>query len=120
MKKFLAMLLALTMVLSLAACGAKAPEATEAPKTEEPTVAPTEALAPDTYTLNYALSTFPTLWNIHNYETEIDAEIADYITAGFYTFDYNETLDGYKMVPYMAVDFPVDVTADYIGLFGLE
>jgi len=118
MKKFLALLLVLTMVLSLAACGSKTPEATEAP-TEAATVA-TEAPAPDTYTYNLSLSTFPTLWNIHNYETSTDAEIADYITTGFYTFDYNETLDGYAMVPHMAVDFPVDVTADYIGQYGLE
>ena len=37
MKKLIAMLLALVMVLSLAACGASAP-ATEAPKAEEPKV----------------------------------------------------------------------------------
>ena len=36
MKKMLALLLALVMVLSLAACGASAPAATEAPKAEEP------------------------------------------------------------------------------------
>ena len=36
MKKLIAMLLALVMVLSLAACGASAPAATEAPKAEEP------------------------------------------------------------------------------------
>ena len=40
MKKFLAMLLALTMVLSMAACGAKAPEATEAPAAPAATEAP--------------------------------------------------------------------------------
>ena len=36
MKKLIAMLLALVMVLSLAACGASAPAPTEAPKAEEP------------------------------------------------------------------------------------
>ena len=120
MKKFLAMLLALAMVLSMVACGTNN-------ATDETTSAPTETQGtepvvetPATYTYNVALSTFPTLWNIHNYETETDSEIADYITTGFYTFDYNETLDGYKMVPHMAVDFPVDVTADYIGQYGLE
>ena len=118
MKKFLALLLVLTMVLSLAACGNKTTEATEAPvvdATEAPVVE-----APATYTYNYALSTFPTLWNIHNYETSTDAEIVDYLISGFYSFDYNETLDGYKMVPMMATEFPIDVTADYIGQYGLE
>ena len=43
MKKFIALLLALVMVMSLAACGAKetAPAATEAPKAEA--AAPAEA-----------------------------------------------------------------------------
>ena len=118
MKKFLALLLVLTMVLSLAACGNKTPDPTEAPvvdATEAPVVE-----TPATYTYNYALSTFPTLWNIHNYETATDAEIVDYLISGFYSFDYNETLDGYKMVPMMATEFPIDVTADYIGQYGLE
>ena len=118
MKKFLALLLVLTMVLSLAACGNKTPDPTEAPvvdATEAPAVE-----TPATYTYNYALSTFPTLWNIHNYETSTDAEIVDYLISGFYSFDYNETLDGYKMVPMMATEFPIDVTADYIGQYGLE
>ena len=118
MKKFLALLLVLTMVLSLAACGNKTPEATEAPAVEA-TEAPVVE-APATYTYNYALSTFPTLWNIHNYETSTDAEIVDYLISGFYSFDYNETLDGYQMVPMMATEFPIDVTADYIGQYGLE
>ncbi len=53
MKKFLAMLLALSMVLSMAACGAKtdAPAATEAPATEAPVA--TEA-APAVYVDPYA------------------------------------------------------------------
>ena len=44
MKKLIAMLLALAMVLSLAACGSNEPAATEAPATDAPaTEAPTEA-----------------------------------------------------------------------------
>ena len=81
MKKFLAMLLALAMVLSMVACGTNN-------TTDETTSAPTETQGtepvvetPATYTYNVALSTFPTLWNIHNYETSTDAEIADYITV---------------------------------------
>ncbi|MBE5781738.1 MAG: hypothetical protein E7329_00315 [Clostridiales bacterium] len=88
----------------------------EAEKAEADRLATEEALKSlETYTVNYALSTFPTLWNIHDYETATDAEIADWITAGFYSFDYNETFDGYKMVPAVAAEFPVDVTADYVG-----
>ena len=74
----------------------------------------------DTYTYNYALADFPTNWNIHTYETSTDSEIADYIVAGFYTFDYNETYDGYQVVPCMATEEPVDVTDLFYGRFGLE
>ena len=45
MKKLLALLLALVMVLSLAACGSSEPAATEAPATEAPAPAATEAPA---------------------------------------------------------------------------
>ena len=49
MKKLLAMLLALVMVLSLAACGEKSPAPTEAPKVEAPAENPTEAPAEPSY-----------------------------------------------------------------------
>jgi oligopeptide transport system substrate-binding protein len=67
------------------------------------------------YTYNTFLSTFPTVWNNHTYQTATDGEIIGYTEPGFYTFDYNETLDGYKVVPDMATSEPIDVTADYVG-----
>ncbi len=101
--KRLALLVALVMVVSCFAACAKGGKSKDA-----------------TYTYNYALSEFPTNWNYHTYQTATDAEILDYITAGFYTFDYNETMDGYKMVPGMAVGDPVDVTSQYVGKYGIE
>ena len=112
MKKFFALLLALAMVLSLAACGAKAPVETQPVET-------TAAPVPDTYTYNSSLSTFPTNWNPHTSQTAHDSEILDYVVAPFFVFDYNETEDGYALVPGAAADYPEDVTADYIGQFGL-
>ncbi len=67
------------------------------------------------YTYNYASSVFPTNWNPHTYQTATDADILGYTESGFYTFDYNETKDGYKIVPAMAKSEPVDVSADYVG-----
>lgn len=109
MKKFLALLLAAIMVLSLAACDNSNVENTTAPTTEEN----------PTYTYNYAMSEFPSTWNFHTYQTDTDAEILDYISVGFYTFDYNETKDGYALVPEMATKDPVDVTNQYVGKFGI-
>ena len=67
------------------------------------------------YTYNYAMSVFPTNWNPHTYQTATDSEILGYTSDGFYTFDYNDTKDGYEIVPSMAKSLPVDVTADYVG-----
>ena len=46
MKKIIALLLALAMVLSLAACGASEPAATEAPKADAPAAEAPKAEAP--------------------------------------------------------------------------
>ena len=70
---------------------------------------------PDGYTYNTYLSTFPTKWNPHTYETATDSEIIGYTELGFYTFDYNENKDGFVVVPEMATEMPIDVSADYVG-----
>jgi len=72
------------------------------------------------YSYNTAMTTFPTNWNPHTYQTATDSTILDYTTSAFYTFDYNETKDGYKIVPLMATAEPEDVTADYVGQYGLK
>lgn len=133
-KKFFALSMATVMAVSMTGCGDKnaendvptpAPDVTQAPDTTA-TPAPTGSAdvtgTPEaaTYTYNYALADFPTNWNIHRYETAIDAEIVDYIVDGFYTFDYNDTLDGYKLVPAMLSKDVEDVTADYAGQYGIE
>ena len=113
MKKLLSLVLAVVMVLGLVACGGgNTPETTAPVETTTPAVE-------GTYTYNYALAEFPTNWNYHTYQTNTDAEILDYISSGFYVFDYNETKDGYAMVDGMAVGDPVDVTAEYVGQFGV-
>uniref|UniRef100_UPI004055C17B ABC transporter substrate-binding protein n=1 Tax=Agathobacter sp. TaxID=2021311 RepID=UPI004055C17B len=102
-KRVLVFILMAAMVMSLAACTKD-----EGKKGD------------DSYTYNTALSVFPTNWNPHTYQTSTDAEILDYITEGFYSFDYNETKDAYRLVPQMAAGEPVDVTADYVGKYGVE
>lgn len=70
---------------------------------------------PNGYTYNTYMSVFPTKWNPHTYETATDGEIIGYTELGFYTFDYNENKDGFVVVPEMATQMPIDVTADYVG-----
>lgn len=123
-KKILALLLALVMCVGLlAGCGNNDADVTNSPdasNTGDPSNTGDVVTTNDTYTYNYAMSVFPTLWNYFTYETATDAEILDYITDGFWSFDYNETMDGYAMVPAMATGDPVDVTSEYIGQYGLE
>ena len=54
MKKIIALLLALAMVLSLAACGASEPAATEAPMADAPAAPATEAPAAEPVTIKVA------------------------------------------------------------------
>ena len=132
MKKLLSLVLAIAMIACLAAgCGKTDPTTTgsknptgnvDVPGTTAAPTAPTDPIVdPDaTYTYNYAMSVFPTNWNYCTYQTATDAEILDYIVDGFYSFDYNETMDGYAMVDAMAVGDPVDVTSQYVGQYGIE
>lgn len=76
--------------------------------------------AAKTYTYNTATSVFPTNWNPHVYQTNTDSVPLDYTTVGFYSFDYNDSKDGYKIVPEMATDFPTDVTSQYVGQYGIK
>lgn len=131
-KRVLALTLSATMVFSLAACNKNSgnettttsaegtsADATTQGTSEEQTTTATPVADDATYTYNYALTDFPTNWNVHTYQTNTDTEILGYITEGFYEFDYNDTMDGYKIVPGAAAAEPVDVTADYIGQYGL-
>jgi len=118
-KRILALVLALVMVVGvLAGCSKKKPtNDPTAPTTTKPTTGTT---TPATYTYNSATSEFPTNWSPTNNQTATDSAILDYISDSFYTFDYNETKDGYKMVEAMAVGEPKDVTAEFVGKYGIQ
>lgn len=124
-KRLLALLTASVMVCSLAACGGKdkepADDTTPTSTNTESTPTGTDEAATDSYTLNLALAAFPTNWSPHQQQTNTDAgDMLYYMEAPLYTFDFNDTMDGYAMVPGAAVGEPVEVTQDYIGQYGLE
>ena len=112
MKKFLALLLALTMVISLAACGAKAPAETT-PATEAAVA--TEPAAPTGPVYNYTYHTSATAlgsnWNPHAWEMDIESDMLDYLTAPFCTMSIDDSLNGVYQWIFVAAESVEDVTA---------
>ena len=121
-KKLIAMLLAVCMTLALAACGGNggtettgAPAETTVPGESEAAVQTFEG----NFTYNDWVTTLSANWNPHTYETNDQAYPIGYLTAGLYTFVFNDELHpvegkdpyaGYAIVPEMAAELPVDVT----------
>ena len=97
MKKVIALLLMLSMLLCSVA------------------VADTEAAEPS-YTYNTAASEFPTNWSPFSNQTATDGDILDYIRNGFYTFDFNDTLDGYCLL-YTSFGMSRHVVVDAQAIF---
>jgi oligopeptide transport system substrate-binding protein len=71
------------------------------------------------YTYNDSVSVLSTNWNPHTYQTSDESYPIDFITAGLYSFIFNdevnpvegkENYSGYKIVPEMASELPIDVT----------
>lgn len=58
-------------------------------------------------------------WNPLSWETSDDSYVLGMLTIGFYDFTLNADLTGYSIVPEMAAAMPVDVTADYVGQYGI-
>ena len=72
-----------------------------------------------TYTEAVSELTSSTCWDPLAWETESDRIILDYITSGFYTFVLNSDMSGYSLALEMASDLAQDVTAEYVGKFGV-
>lgn len=68
------------------------------------------------YTYRLATNSLPTAWNTHTYQSNSAVTyVLDYTEDGLYAFDYNDTKDGYRIVPSMAAEMPADVSSVYAG-----
>ena len=135
MKKLSALLLAVLMLLSvLAGCVKNVDPTTTGSKVETPTTQPagngTTVPVGPTYEVEVfegdfiwktSVGTMASNWNPHTYQTTDDSVPLDYTTSGLYTFLFNDSLHpvegkepyaGYVIVPEMAAEMPIDVTAD--------
>lgn len=103
-RKAIAVLLILCMlVLMLTGCGNK-----------QENTAPVQEDAAASYTYRGTYSGVGT-WSPTDWEISSEFDMLGYTVSVFYGFWMNETKDGYDIVPELAADFPVDVTADYAG-----
>ena len=126
MKKSFAVLMAMTLAASaLSACGnndkqpsSSTPTGSSQPSSKTPVTDTPEA--PASYIYKDAVTTLASNWNPHTYQTSDDSYPLDYTISGLYTTVYNDELhpldgkdpyEGYVIIPEMAADFPVDVTA---------
>lgn len=116
MRKLLSLLMALLLVLSSTFSLALAEETAAEEPAEEFVPAELTAEA-GVYTYLDYLSSSPTTWNPHTYSTVDDGYIMDYIGMGLYNFDFDQDHPeyGYTVMPEMAAEMPIDVTAEFAG-----
>lgn len=73
------------------------------------------------YTYKDYLSGMTSLnWNPLTWEENNDSFVLGFLSMGLYDFTLNADLTGYAIIPEMAAEMPVDVTADYVGQYGIE
>ena len=97
MKKFLALLLVLTMVVSMAACGGNKAGTDEAV----------------TYTYHGSTESLGTNWNPHSWDTSGDDAILSYVSSPFATMSILDSENGVYQWVYVAAESIEDVTADH-------
>ena len=69
--------------------------------------------------LDYIGGTTGLNWNPHTWETNDDSYVLGYITTPLYDFVLNSAANGYTIIPEAAAAMPKDVTADYVGQYGI-
>ena len=72
------------------------------------------------YTYRGATTTLPNMWNVHNYQSNDATTVLGYTEDGLFEFDYNQAMNGYRIVPGMAASYPVDVTSQFAGKYGID
>ena len=76
---------------------------------------------PGFYTsLDYMGGTTGLNWNPHTWETNDDSYVLGYLQTALYDFVLNGEKNGYTIIPEAAAELPIDVTADYVGQYGIE
>ncbi len=72
------------------------------------------------YTYRMAPADLPEHWNVQTYQSNSSTYVLDYTSDSLYGMDYNDDYTGFKIVTEMAKEFPIDVTKDYVGKYGVK
>ena len=115
MKKLLAMLLALVMVLSLAACAGNEPAETPAEPSETTPSEPAEVAAPASYTYKSSTTALGSNWNPHTWETNEENAVLGYIESPLCTMSILDSENGVYQWVMVAAESITDVTAENQG-----
>ena len=115
MKKLLAMLLALVMVLSLTACAGNEPAETPAEPSETTPSEPAEVAAPASYTYKSSTTALGSNWNPHTWETNVESAVLGYIESPLCTMSILDSENGVYQWVMVAAESITDVTAENQG-----
>ena len=115
MKKLLAMLLALVMVLSLAACAGNEPAETPAEPSETTPSEPAEVAAPASYTYKSSTTALGSNWNPHTWQTNVESAVLGYIESPLCTMSILDSENGDYQWVMVAAESITDVTAENQG-----
>lgn len=103
-------ILSLGAVLSLVACG----KGSGSSSGSRSSSSSSGGSANVNYTYNTYLSTSPTNWNVHNWQTNDESYITSFTEMGLYDCILNSAKNGYEFVTEMAGDFPTSISPDDI------
>lgn len=113
-KRLLAVLLAVCLVFSAAACGADEEEPKAETQKPSETAGNVAAEEDATYTYRSTTSQVST-WNPTDWLFSSENDLIAYTTSPLYAFNMNEDKTGYVIEPEVATAAPEDVTAEYAG-----
>jgi oligopeptide transport system substrate-binding protein len=112
-KRLLALLLAMAMVVSMAACGSGSSDtATTDTASTDAAATDTASDSESTYTYSYT-SGCPNTWSPTDEEGETELAVLGYTTTPLWMFVMNDAKDGYDIIPAGASAMPVDITAEF-------
>ena len=76
---------------------------------------------PKVYTFNDYTEAMSNLkWSTHTWETDSDSYVLGFISSGFYDFVLGADKSSWAINCEMAAALPEDVTADYVGKYGIK